>query len=180
MKYKLRFDRDARVIGDLADQYTFKQGPKYREKEAQIETVVAPNVQRIGYYTRPDFLKLCDWKTPRTKPLCERNEENFIVEVTTLSRKTECERVRIEILTLMAGVGWPTASVLLHFAHDPKRYPILDYRALWSLSISEPNDYNFSFWQEYVEVCRSLAHELGVGMRNLDRALWQYSADNQP
>jgi hypothetical protein len=30
-------------------------------------------------------------------------------------------------------VNWPTASVILHFVY-PKRYPILDYRALWQFS----------------------------------------------
>ena len=33
----------------------------------------------------------------------------------TLNEKEE--RLRIEILTLLDGVGWPTASVILHFYH---------------------------------------------------------------
>jgi hypothetical protein len=76
-------------------------------------------------------------------------------------------------------MGWPTASVLLHFAHV-ERYPILDFRALWSLSILKPKgQYKFQFWWEYVQICRNIADKRGVEMRMLDRALWQYSNENQ-
>jgi hypothetical protein len=39
--------------------------------------------------------------------------------------------------------------------------------------------YEFSFWWEYTQFCRKLAAEAGVSMRTLDRALWQYSKENQ-
>jgi hypothetical protein len=71
------------------------------------------------------------------------------------------------------------ASVLLHFGQkDP--YPILDFRALWSLGLDEgPSVYNFKFWWEYVECCRDLRTKAGTTMRTLDRALWQYSKEHQ-
>jgi hypothetical protein len=71
------------------------------------------------------------------------------------------------------------ASVILHWGcHEP--YPILDYRALWSLGIDSPPAYNFNFWWAYTQQCRGLAAQAGVSMRTLDRALWQYSKENQP
>jgi hypothetical protein len=76
------------------------------------------------------------------------------------------------------GVSWPTASVFLHFA-GRDRYPILDYRALWSLGIEKPIAYTFDFWWHYTLFCRKLADEAYVSMRTLDRALWQFSA-SQP
>ena len=79
---------------------------------------------------------------------------------------------------LLDGVNWPTASVLLHFgARDP--YPILDFRALWSLQVSVPKQYGFEFWWAYSECCRVLAKKHKVSMRTLDRALWQYSKEKQ-
>ena len=75
-------------------------------------------------------------------------------------------------------MSWPTASVILHLFHrDP--YPILDYRALWSVSLEVPGQYTFSFWWSYVEFCRSLAASAELDMRTLDRALWQFSKENQ-
>lgn len=75
-------------------------------------------------------------------------------------------------------MNWPTASVLLHFgARDP--YPILDFRALWSLGVKAPTSYDFELWWEYTCCCRKLARKSGVSMRILDRALWQFSKSNQ-
>lgn len=83
------------------------------------------------------------------------------------------------MLTLLSGVQWPTASVILHFcAAEP--YPILDFRALWSLSEDvPPSGYTFPFWWSYCEATRCLAAKARVSMRVLDRALWQYSKENQ-
>jgi hypothetical protein len=80
-------------------------------------------------------------------------------------------------LRYLRGVNWPTASVLLHFG-TRNRYPILDFRALWSLGNDKrPTSYTFEYWWAYTEACRRLAKEAGVTMRELDRALWQYSKE---
>ena len=178
MEYVLRFDGGE--IKDLAARYTSCQDEKDREAESSIEQSIGPAVRGNGYFTKDQFLHLCLWKTPRTKSRCAANDEEFVREVTALALKTENERLRIEALTLLDGVGWPTASVLLHFG-SAEQYPILDFRALWSLSIPEPKgEYTFSFWWDYVQVCRTIAKKCGVTMRTLDRALWQFSKDRQP
>jgi hypothetical protein len=148
------------------------------EREKHIESELAPVVRNRGYFTKPEFQVLCRWKTPRSKRLIESNSDEFIQAVTQTALSTPEERLRIEVLTLLRGVSWPTASVLLHFGHhDP--YPILDFRALWSLGVNTLPDYEFDFWWEYTQVCRQLAREANVSMRTLDRALWQYSKEKQ-
>jgi hypothetical protein len=118
-------------IRDWAAAYTID------EKERRIEEVVAPKCQRQGYLDRDSFLELCRWKTPRTRRWCERNRDDFLKSVSAIAFSTSNERLRVEVLILLQGVDWPTASVLLHFAHrDP--YPILDFRALWSLNAKVP------------------------------------------
>jgi hypothetical protein len=68
--------------------------------------------------------------------------------------------------------------VILHFcARDP--YPILDVRALWSVSAKPPAHVDYPFWAEYTRFTRMLAARAGVSLRVLDRALWQYSKENQ-
>jgi len=75
-------------------------------------------------------------------------------------------------------VQWPTASVILHFSHlDP--YPIIDFRALWTVSMEVPGQYNFDIWWQYVGLCRDLATKSSLNMRMLALALWQYSKENQ-
>mgnify|MGYP001265380021 CR=1 FL=1 len=107
------------------------------------------------------------------------NKDEFVKEITAIALNAKEERLRIEILTLLDGVGWPTASVILHFYHK-EPYPILDFRALWSLGIAVvPKQYEFQFWWRYVEFCRSLFVKYDVSNRTLDKALWQYSKENQ-
>jgi hypothetical protein len=107
--------------------------------ESEIEKQIAPKARAQGYLTRDEFLAICRWKTPRSKRLCARNRESFVEEVTRIALSTRDEELKIRILLLLSGVGWPTASVILHFC-DRARYPILDYRALWSLGIRKPPD----------------------------------------
>ncbi len=169
--FKLQFDRKG--IPYWSGRYPVAD-------DDRIENVIAPQVKERGYFSKPEFLELCCWKTPRSKPLVESNPEGFIQEITRTALSTPDERLRIEVLTLLTGVNWPTASVLLHFGHSDS-YPILDYRALWSLGLGAPQiSYTFDFWWAYTKFCRELADLANVTLRVLDRALWQYSKDNQP
>ncbi len=172
--FALRFD--PAEVRSWAARY---QGtPAELRREEQIEREIAPRARAAGYYTKPDFLVLTRWKTPRSQPKCESNSAEFIEEATSVALSARDERLRIGVPRLLSGVDWPTASVLLHFgSRDP--YPILDFRALWSLGWEKPPSYTFPFWWEYVQTCRKLAEESGVSMRELDRALWQYSKENQ-
>lgn len=164
---------------DLTEVHFWAKRYKYLNEELLTDEI-GPRMKSTGYLTQPDFQVLCYWKTPRSKPKVASNSAEFIQEVTQTALATPSEQLRIEVLTLLRGVSWPTASVILHFGHR-ERYPILDVRALWSLGVTYPaSAYDFEFWWAYVQACRHLADECGVDMRTLDRALWQYSKENQP
>ena len=129
--------------------------------------------------TAAQFLDVCRWKRLRSAPRGEQNEEALVRDVTWIALSTPHERVRIGLLTLLAGVGCPVASALLHFARPD--YPILDVRALWPLGrVVTQKDHNFQLWSEYVETCRTIAADRGVALRTLNKALWQYSKVHQP
>jgi hypothetical protein len=99
-------------------------------------------------------------------------------DATALALQSSDDRVKIGVLRLLNGVDWPTASVILHFC-DVLPFPILDYRALWSPGYEAPPPYTFDFWQAYTAYTRELARSAGLSMREVDRALWQYSKENQ-
>jgi hypothetical protein len=145
----------------------------------RVEREIGPRAMARGYLTRDDLVVLCEWKTPRSRRLVAGNEAGFVEAVTRTALATPSERLRIEVLTLLDGVGWPSASVVLHFAHRD-RYPILDYRALWTVGAAAPAAYGYPFWAAYTAFCRGLADRHGLTMRDLDRALWQYAKENQP
>jgi hypothetical protein len=142
-----------------------------------------------GYFTLDDFLKVCDWKTRRrSRRHYILNSEDEVRRITTAALLSTDEPKRLWSLVApnLKGVQMPTASVLLHLAvGDPTSpalastaYPIIDFRALWSLNCEKRGD-TFRFWWRYVETCRALASEAGLSMRDLDRALWEYSSQNQ-
>lgn len=162
-KFSLRFNISQ--IPVLTEKYV--NSKEYTTtSEMYIERKIAPRTQRTGYFTLEDFLVVCKLKSPRSFKQCKLNSPEFIKVVTHAALSSSHEQFRIECLTLLRGVSWPTASVLLHFGSmDP--YLILDFRALWSLQIPVPKRYDFTFWWSYTEYCRKLANRAGVSMRTL-------------
>ena len=90
------------------------------------------NVRKAGSLNLDKLRAVAQWKAPRSAGRVESNDEGYVTAITGFALQTKCERARIEVLTRLDGVGWPTASVILHFFHCD-RYPILDFRALWSV-----------------------------------------------
>lgn len=129
-----------------------------------------------GYYTRREFIEACAWKTPRSRPRVASNSRHLVRSRTGRALAATAESDRITALLELHGVGIPTASTLLYFAF-PDDYPILDVRALESLGVKSRSTYPLSFWLEYLDACRELARRLGVSVRTLDKALWQYSKE---
>ena len=134
--FELRFNKEE--IPYWADQYVIGSIKKGEfESETRIIEEIAPRVQAHGYYTREEFEYLCRWKTTRTQKLVASNSVEIIEEHTRFALSTSDENQRMKKLVDLRGIGWPTASVLLHFGYD-NLYPILDFRALWSLGLEKP------------------------------------------
>ena len=152
---------------------------RYRYPLQDVELrAMATSIGARGSLTKEELRAVARWKAPRSARRMETNSEEYVAEITGCAFRANTERGRIEMLTLLDGVKWPTASVILHFFHK-EPYPILDFRALWTISVEVPNEYSFDFWWEYVKFCRNLAKQAGLDMRTLDKALWQYSKETQ-
>jgi hypothetical protein len=143
-----------------------------------IEAGPGSRTKQRRYFDRDDFLLLCRWKAPRAERHYVQNIDSDIRAVTELAFAVRDERLRISLIMSLHGVNWPIASALLHFG-SVDRYPILDVRSLWSMGVAKVNFYTFDLWWGYTQFCRQLADSAGVTMRTLDRALWQYSKENQ-
>ena len=151
---------------------------KYDCNQEEVTLInLRPAIQRSGYLTKDQLKLVAHWKAPRSAGHVEKNDELYAKEITSWSFSAKNQRLKIEVLTLLDGVLWPSASVILHLFHK-EPYPILDFRALWSVGLSVPKQYSFSFWWEYVGFCREIARRNSVDMRTLDRALWQYSKEH--
>lgn len=168
MRPRLRCTPD--VLSEYASRYSYPED----------DSVVSLNktIGKRGYLLKSELLTIARWKSPRSAGHAEKNQFRDVEEITRFAFSASSERARIESLTILDGVEWPTASVLLHLYHkDP--YPILDFRALWSISLTPPSQYFFEFWWKYTTYFRELICRTGMGKRELDRGLWQYSKENQ-
>jgi hypothetical protein len=139
---------------------------------------IAPGVRERGHFCRDEFLRTYRWKTHRTIRHAEKYSEAEIADVTGVAFRQTDEKLRICLLRALDGVDWPVASTLLHVGLSPD-YPIIDFRALWSLKSAMPTYVSFEFWWAYVTCCRRVAAAAGVSVRELDKALWAYSEANQ-
>ncbi len=166
--FRLRFPLDE--IPRWAEAYTYPLGDT-----EPVEIGAAAKAQ--GYLTRPQFLAIARWKSPRPAKHHEKNDAATVEAVTRFAFTTPVESLRLSALTLLKGVQPRTASAILHLCHrDP--YPMMDVRAFWSLGIDdEPRDWA-AVWAEYTDTCRSIAAEAKTDLRTLDRALWGFSDHN--
>jgi hypothetical protein len=73
------------------------------------------------------------------------------------------------------GVDVPVASSVMAMV-SPTTHTVIDYRALEALDYDGPNR-SLSFYLHYRTYCEKLAAEWDLSLRDLDRALWQWSKD---
>ena len=176
MDMKLRFCESE--IDHWSNRYTERQREKDRIKEQELIDLT-PDVLRRGYLTRAELHKVAYWKTRNIfgrADLTLENSDNFIKEITTQAFTSTDNWEKLISLTRLEGIREPVASAILHL-YDKGQYPILDIHALWSVGLDWKKRTSYPFWPEYVQFCRDIANRNNVSMRELDRALWKYSAD---
>jgi hypothetical protein len=131
-----------------------------------------------GNFGVAELRTIFEWKTRgRGRSRLERNAPEEIQDALRLALSARTERSAISVLRGLAGVDVPVASAIMT-AIDPGRYTILDFRALFSLGV-ERSFNSVGFYLAYLAACRRIAAAAGVELRTLDRALWQYSKENQ-
>ena len=159
-------------LRDYLSRYGFEAEPKF-DHLRQVGT--SP-----GFLTLDQLSELCESKSAQQAELARMNSPALVREITAFAFAAQCEESRIGALTVLRGIGFPTASLILHYCVD-QTYPILDSRSLWSLGIKKPPvPYTVDFWIDYVDSCRRLAAQYGLTVRELGQALWQFSAEHQP
>lgn len=165
-------------IEDLAKHY---DDGEVDGKEYRLERQIFESIKEMGSpplsLTRDILVDIAKWKAIRVMGYVMKNDEQYVKEVTQVSLSTKNEKLKIEILTLLNGVQIRMASAILFFCF-PEQYTVMDYRAWDSLKAldkinGEIGD-TFECWQKYNEICREIAKQNGVSLRELDKALWQF------
>ena len=164
-----------------ADEFTLQFEPadiprlaKSYQYQQDDEALAAGDRIRSGDYERSNIKTIFDWKTGgRGKSRLQRNSDEEIADALRLAVSAKTERAAIAVLLGLQGVLVPVASAILT-AIDPKRYTVIDFRALEALG-SKSKDRSVNFYLAYLTHCRQLAKAHKVALRDLDRALWQWS-----
>jgi hypothetical protein len=157
-------------IRELAARYRYQDDCEALEAGARITA---------GEYSRTNLEVIFRWKTGgRGISRLARNTEAEIEDTLRLAVGAQTERAAMAVLCGLCGVGVPVASAVLT-AINPLLYTIIDFRALESLGINNYYE-TIDFYLEYLEQCRELALRHAVPLRELDRALWQWSKEQPP
>lgn len=135
-------------------------------------------VLRRGTFTRDEFRAMCRWKSPRARRFWETNSTARIRAVSRAVLATRDERVRMELLTSLAGVGVPMGSAILTLL-DPHRYGVLDIRAwqvLFAIRSVDANrrgqGFTIAQWLDFLTALRTHARRLGVRARTVEYTLF--------
>lgn len=160
--------------------YAAKYDDQYKDEDRLVEEEMKKLLKRQRYLTRTKLIKTGNWKSRRPKRFYRSSDNDYttVKEVTQFAFGTQSERARIESLFVLKGVSWPLASVILHFAF-PAKYPIMDFRTVWSLGWKQPRSYNFAFWEKYCKKIRGISGRYNLPIRTVEKALWKYSKHHQ-
>src|ERR1700682_4660522 len=113
--------------------YAGRYDEHYLSKQLSIvETRMKALLQHQRFLTRDELIEIGMWKSHRPQQHYAKNDDLTVREITQFSLATTSERARMLSLHVLEGVGYPLASVILHFAF-PDKYGILDVRAVDSL-----------------------------------------------
>jgi hypothetical protein len=131
------------------------------------------------YFTRSEFLKMCNWKSPRPRKHYEANDHKLLRRVSEEVFATESEEQKMELLTSLKGVSIAVGSAILMLS-DPVNYGVIDIRVwqilyLYNQVLKKPTGRALSNldWQTFLVNMRSLAKELNLDVRTIERTLFQ-------
>jgi hypothetical protein len=154
-------------IAELAKRYGYESD----------DTALAAGSQILaGDYGRQHLVTIFEWKTKgRGRSRLRNNNDDEIADALNLASHARTERAAVAVLLGLQGVQVPVASAILTAIY-PKRYTVIDFRALEALGC-DSKDRSVNFYLAYLKTCRQLASKHDVTLRNLDRALWQWSSE---
>ena len=127
-----------------------------------------------GDYSVRNVRVIVEWKSRRSKGRFGRNAESDVADALRLAVSAKTERSAIAVLCGLRGIKVPVASAIMA-AVVPERFTIIDFRALEALGIKRRHAPTVDFYLDYLAYCRQLAPKNAGGLRELDRALWQWS-----
>jgi thermostable 8-oxoguanine DNA glycosylase len=148
--------------------------------ETYLFETVSKEFKQKQTLTTFEFFAIITWKSNRSKTkvrdglAAAGKSASDLMKSVSRAEKTEA---KVETLRRIGGIGLPIASAILAVCY-PDEFTVLDIRAWTTLrevsTETLPSRYpqDSGDYLQYCQVCRDLANEAGLSLRNLDRGLW--------
>ena len=188
---------DAAWIRRWSDRYLEGLTPKQRSEEEALLLEVGPVARTRGHYLPRELLRINKWKLPteRNRSQLARNSEQDIVAATKLAFSVPTHLQLDVLVGFLHGVSDAVASAFLIFPF-PDDHTVIDFRAARALEglrrlswidldlrwrpREDPDDGWAPPYLTYLQACKTVAERAAVGLRDLDRALWQWHKEGMP
>ena len=169
------------LFGCLGERYQDKVGDdEYQREELLLDEL--PDKFNEGTWELDDIVTILEWKNEKRfrehniSRFLENNSEREIQKFVDGAIKHRNLTNKLESLRELEQIGVATSSAILLFM-DPGRYTVFDTKA-WDV-LRESNlvsaDYDSDSIEQYLlylGICRALAAQYDVELRDLDRMLW--------
>ena len=155
--------------GELSSRYA---------ADGDEDALAAGQAIHSGDRSRSNLDRIYRWKTNgRGKSRLLRNTDQEIWDALCLAMAARTPRAAIALLRGLTGVDTPVASAIMT-AIWPESFTIIDFRALEALGCSVA-DRSLPFYLSYLSFCLDQAAHWSMTLRQLDRALWQWSYERR-
>jgi hypothetical protein len=129
-----------------------------------------------GDFSPIHFEEIFEWKTRgRGRSRLKFNSDDEVSDALRLATIATTPRAAIAVLMGLHGVYVPVASAIMAVV-KPNVHTVVDFRALQALDYHD-KDRSLPLYLAYRVYCLDLAAKWQMSLRNLDRALWQWSKD---
>lgn len=166
-------------IPDLIRRYPAKLDEDYLAAGARI---------RSGDFSKENLRVIYRWKMQSFKYLgqekkyFDKNSDEDVVRVlqsTIEAVKEAGNPVRaFRELQSLKGIGLRVASAILT-AVFPDRFTVIDIMAFRALGVPRTMSFSVPLYSNYLAFCGAQAKRLGICLRDMDRALWQWGHEHR-
>jgi len=155
----------------------FDSGARDETKYLQLVSKVNDEIRSKGYLTKPTFISIINWKSPRVRPIFEKHDYR-IYKKGIIRCLSVPDDEKLPVLMELDGIGAPIGSTILHFIY-PEKFPIMDVRtceALFDLGYIKSKSRDEKRYPMFQKAILDIQKQCNkYSLRQIDKALFAYN-----
>jgi thermostable 8-oxoguanine DNA glycosylase len=152
--------------GEVSDEYCLAAGARIRGGDFSKENL------RVIYRWKMDAWKYLGQEQKYFDMNTDEAVAHALRSAVDGVNTQDIERAFRELESLN-GIGLPLASAILT-AIFPEQFTVIDIIALRALGAPEKTSLSMPLYLSYLTFCSEQARRIGISLRDMDRALWQW------